>query len=192
MKNKLDIVFILDKSGSMHGSEDDTIGGYNRYIEDNIDKDAKVTTVLFNDTYELLTYRKNIQDITKMNNKIYRTEGCTALYDAIGKTINKFDKEEINNKVMFIITTDGLENASSDYNKEEIIKLIKSHKNYQFIYLGSGIDSYAEGTKLGIDKRGIANYAKSKINNVFASLSKMTDKIMCDEELDESWKENLE
>ena len=188
MEKELDIVFLLDKSGSMHGCEEDTIGGYNKYLEDNKNANAKITTVLFSDDYTLITFRKNIEYVENMNNKKYQTGGCTALYDAIGKTIKKLDKEDMDNKVLFIITTDGLENASSDYTKQDIIKLIKSHKNYEFIYLGANIDSYAEGAKLGINKRNIANFSKERIGNVFKKLGDM----LYTEELDESWKDDLE
>ena len=143
-KNKqLDIVFLLDKSGSMAGSESDTIGGYNSFInkEKKSNTNSLVTTVLFDNNYHRLYDRVNINNVKKLTSKEYYVGGCTALYDAIGITINEMDKNNPD-KVLFVITTDGLENASREYNKNNIKKLIESHKNYEFIFLGAGIDSY--------------------------------------------------
>ena len=194
-KNKLDIVFILDKSGSMYGSEKDTIGGYNSFLEKERNKNTNslVTTVLFNDTYEKLYDRTNISNVKKLTKKEYYVGGCTALYDAIGKTIIDLDKNNPD-KVLFVITTDGMENASIEYNKKSIKKLIESHKNYEFIFLGAGIDSYSEGESIGIRKENISNYSKSKrgINNMFEAVGKVST-MMCETSgIDPSWKENLE
>ena len=194
-KNKLDIVFILDKSGSMYGSEKDTIGGYNSFLEKERNKNTNslVTTVLFNDTYEKLYDRTNISNVKKLTKKEYYVGGCTALYDAIGKTIIDLDKNNPD-KVLFVITTDGMENASIEYNKKSIKKLIESHKNYEFIFLGAGIDSYSEGESIGIRKENISNYSKSKrgINNMFEAVGKAST-MMCESSgIDSSWKENLE
>lgn len=191
-KQKIDVVFLLDKSLSMSGSEEDTIKGYNDYLKDQKKKDSLITTVLFNDDYELLHFRENVKKVKKLNNESYKVDGCTALYDAIGKTIKKLDKEIKDNKVLFIITTDGLENASTDYNKNKISKLIKSHKNYEFIYIGANIDSYQEGSKLGIPKKNIANYSKDKkgIGNLFKSACYLSECMASDKEIDKTWKKN--
>lgn len=189
---ELDVVFILDKSGSMHGSEEDTIGGYNKYLSDNRKSNVKVTTVLFDDNYQLLHYRKDINDIKDLTKADYQVGGCTALYDAIGITINKLDKDT-KNKVLFIITTDGLENASKEYNKGSINKLIKKHNNWEFIYLGANIDSYSEGTSIGISEDNIANYEKSSkgISKMFKSLSTLSDTMINDESITSDWKKEL-
>ena len=160
---KLDIVFLLDRSGSMGGSESDTIGGYNSFInkERKNNTNSLVTTVLFDDNYEKLYDRVNISNIKKLTEEEYYVRGCTALYDAIGKTITEMDKNKPN-KVLFVITTDGLENASREFNKTNIKKMIESHKNYEFIFLGAGIDSYSEGESIGIRRENISNYSKSK------------------------------
>ena len=110
-KKLTDVVFILDKSGSMQGAEKDTIGGYNGYINDFKAKNAKITTVLFNDQYEMITKRQDVNEVPKLTEKQYFVGGCTALLDAIGKSI-KFMEREKAEKVIFIITTDGYENAS--------------------------------------------------------------------------------
>ena len=195
-KNKqLDIVFLLDKSGSMSGSESDTIGGYNSFInkEKKSNTNSLVTTVLFDNNYHKLYDRININNIKKLTSKDYYVGGCTALYDAIGITINEMDKNNPD-KVLFVITTDGLENASREYNKNNIKKLIESHKNYEFIFLGAGIDSYSEGESIGIRKTNISTYSKSGrgINKMFASINKASEMMYASEELDSSWKSDLE
>ena len=113
-KKELDVVFLLDRSGSMQGSELDTIGGYNSYLSKQTKNkfNTKITTVLFDDQYEILHDRKDIKEVKDITEKEYYVRGCTALLDAIGKTINNLDKKVKDNKVLFVITTDGLENAS--------------------------------------------------------------------------------
>ena len=193
-KNELDIVFLLDKSGSMSGSEKDTIGGYNSFIgrERKNNTNSRVTTILFDDKYEKLYDRVNISNVKKLTDKEYYVEGCTALYDAIGKTITEMDRNHPE-KVLFVITTDGMENASHEYNKNNIKKLIESHKNYEFIFLGAGIDSYSEGESIGIRKENISNYSKSKkgISKMFNAVGRACE-MMCEDSLDSSWKETLE
>ena len=164
MKKKeklMDVVFILDRSGSMRGTEKDTIGGYNSYLANFKDKNAKITTVLFDDKYEMITKRKDINEISYLTEKEYYVRGSTALLDAIGNTINFMDKEKAD-KVLFIITTDGYENSSCQFNKEQIKEMIKGHRKWEFMYIGADIDSYSEGQSLGIDKSNIANYIKDQ------------------------------
>ena len=194
-RNELDIVFILDKSGSMSGSEKDTIGGYNSFLAKmrKNNTNSLVTTVLFDNNYEKLYDRVNISNVKKLTEKEYYVGGCTALYDAIGKTITELDRKHPE-KVLFVITTDGMENASKEYNKNNIKKLIESHKNYEFIFLGAGIDSYSEGASIGIKEDNISNYTKSKrgISNMFNAVGVVCKKMTLGEELDSSWKEDLE
>ena len=110
---KLDIVFLLDRSGSMSGVENDTIGGYNSYIEKQKGNNVYVTTVLFDNEYQILNERKHIKEIERLTRKEYFVRGTTALYDAIGKTIKRLDEVKTD-KVLFVITTDGYENASKE------------------------------------------------------------------------------
>lgn len=189
----MDIVFLLDRSGSMAGIESDTIGGYNSYIHDNKDKNVRVTTVLFDNRYELLHKRVNINEVNDLTHKEYFVRGSTALLDAIGKTIKYFDKQKAK-KVMFVITTDGLENASWKYNSNQIKEMILGHKDWEFIYIGADIDSFKEGGNIGIKKNNIANYKKDKkgVNSLFNSISRACCVYYCGEEMDESWKEELE
>ena len=145
IKNEeMDIVFLLDRSGSMGGIETDTIGGYNSYIKEQKKNNVKVTTVLFDDRYEVLHQREKINDIKELTNKEYFVRGSTALLDAIGRAINYMDEQK-SKKAIFVITTDGLENSSREYNKARIKEMIEGHKEWEFIYIGANIDSYGEG-----------------------------------------------
>ena len=155
---QLDIVFLLDRSGSMSNCVSDTIGGYNSYLhEQKKNKNSLVTTILFDDKYEVLHDRKDITKIKDLTNKEYFVRGCTALNDAIGKTITTLESKNPES-VLFIITTDGLENASREYRKEDIRKLISKHDDWEFLYIGANIDSYTEGSSLGIKTDNIATY----------------------------------
>ena len=191
--NEMDVVFILDRSGSMCGSEEDTIGGFNSYIKKNKNNNYKITTVLFDNEYELLYEGVNIKDVKKLTNKEYYTRGSTALLDAIGRSINYMDEKE-SKKALFIITTDGYENSSKEYTKDKIRKLIKEHYNYEFMYIGADIDSYSEGVSLGIRKENISNYVKNKkgIGMLFDAVSCASEKVMNNEMLDGAWKQGLE
>ena len=196
-KNKngvVDVVFLLDRSGSMHGSEGDTIGGYNSYLDSQRKNNTLITTVLFDDKYEELYFRKEVKEVENLTDKEYFVRGCTGLYDAIGMTINKLDREVGSNKVLFIITTDGLENVSKEYDKKKVSELIKKHANWEFIYLGADIDSYQEGSLLGIKKDNIANYSKSSagMKNMFRSVAYLSECMASDKEFSEEWKKNLE
>lgn len=193
-KNKeINIVFLLDRSGSMHGVESDTIGGYNSYIKSRINDNAYVTTILFDDKYEIITKNTPIKNVPTLTNKKYYTRGSTALLDAIGRSIDYMD--ELNkNKVIFIITTDGYENSSTKYTKEEIKKQISIHDNWEFIYIGANIDSYSEASAIGIKSTNTANYSKSRqgISNMFGAVSKLSKMYYEEDYINESWKEDLE
>ena len=189
---KLDVVFILDKSGSMGGSEDHTIGSFNEYLE----KEKKnsyqtfITTILFNDSYEVLYRHKNVKDVQELTREDYVVGGCTALYDALGNAIHSMNSD----KVLFIIITDGYENASKEFTKNDIRKLIKNHSNWEFVYIGADIDSYATGGAIGIKKDNIANYAKSKrgCKELFKAVGNFECAMMEESAVGSSWKEDLE
>lgn len=191
---KVDIIFLLDKSGSMYGSENDTIGGFNSFIDNQIkdESDARVTTILFNHGYTVLYKRKDILEVDKLTKNEYSVGGTTALLDAIGKTYSTLDKE-IDNKVLFVITTDGYENSSIEYSRDQIKNMINNH-NWEVIYLGADIDSYKEAGHLGIRREDTSNYEKTAegIDKMFVSLSKRTNMLRYNECRDESWKEDLE
>lgn len=193
-KEKLtDVVFILDRSGSMYGTEKDTIGGYNSYIEDFRKKNAKITTVLFDDKYEMITKRQSVNEVSELTEKEYFVRGGTALLDAIGQSI-RFMEVEKAEKVIFIITTDGYENASKEFNKSQIKEMIQGHKEWEFMYIGADIDSYSEGVSIGIRKSNISNYKKDSagISNMFRAMSLATEDYCCKDCVASSWKEDLE
>ena len=194
-QENLDLIFVMDRSGSMSGSEEDTIGGFNSFIQREKDKNLNthVTTVLFDDQYEVLYKRKPINEVNELTRNEYWVRGCTALLDAIGKTINTLDKE-IDNKVLFIIMTDGMENSSREFSKEKIRNLISNH-NWEFIYIGADIDSYSEAGHIGIKRTHTANYRKSRegFNDVFLSAEFAADEMRCGHRLEEvNWKNRLE
>lgn len=194
-KKELDVVFLLDKSGSMYDCVSDTIGGYNNYINNLKGKgtNALITTVLFNNEYQLLHERTPIQQINKLTNKEYFVNGSTALLDAIGNSIETIEKKVKNNKVLFVITTDGLENASIKYTKEQIKEMIVGHKNWEFIYIGANIDSFSESASIGISKKNTCNYKtnSSGIKNMFKAVECATSSIYNECELREDWKSSL-
>ena len=190
---EMDIVFLLDRSGSMGGIESDTIGGYNGYLDKQKNNNVRVTTVLFDDQYEMLTKREDIKKVSHLNNKTYFVRGCTALLDAIGKTINFMDQEKAK-KVLFIITTDGLENASREFNKDKIKSMIEKHTNWEFMYIGADIDSYNEGSSIGIKSKNIANYEKSGrgVSRLFNAVFDASCKMYEEDSISDDWKKNLE
>ena len=188
----MDVVFLLDRSGSMSGMEEDTIGGYNSYLKSLKGSNIKVTTILFDDQYEVLSDRCPLEKMSELNRDTYYVRGCTALLDAIGKSINNLERKNPN-KVLFVITTDGLENASREFNKDKIKELIKKHHAWEFMYIGADIDSYSEGESIGIKRSNIANYEKSDkgMSKLFKSVG-LASKCMYEENsLNDEWKEGL-
>lgn len=169
MNNITEIVFILDKSGSMAGLESDTIGGFNAMIDKQrkLDGDTWVSTVLFDNESTVLHDRIKLDRVPKMTDRDYTVGGCTALLDAIGGAIHHIGNihkyarpEDIPAKTMFVITTDGMENASHRYDYEKVRKMIESQKGrgWEFLFLGANIDAAAEAKRFGIDESHAANY----------------------------------
>ena len=192
-KERLDVVFLLDMSGSMQGMEEDTIGGYNGYLDNMKDSDAKVTTVLFNRSHEMITNGKRIKNVKKLSRKQYIPGGSTALLDAIGDTVKYMD-EKGSDKVLFIITTDGEENSSRRYTKEDIKRLINIHDNWEFIYLGADIDSYSEASSIGIKSNRTSNYKKTStgVSKLFDTLKNMSWLYMEENCISDDWKDGLD
>lgn len=191
----LDLIFLIDRSGSMHGSESDTIGGFNSFIEKEAKKElnTRVTTILFDDDYEVLYERKAIEGVDQLTENEYYVRGCTALLDAIGKTITSLDRK-IENKVLFVIMTDGMENSSVEFSKSQIRNMISSH-TWEFIFVGADIDSYTEAGHLGIRRSRVANYKKSKrgVEDLYLSVENASYCLRNDISLDDAnWKEDLE
>ena len=169
-KTLAEIVYILDRSGSMSGLEADTIGGFNSMIEKQkqTGEKAYVSTVLFDDRTEVIHDRVPIEKVDKITNKEYFVRGSTALLDAVGGAIkhiiniHKYAREEDRpDKTIFVITTDGMENASINYNYDQVKKMIeKEQKEYgwEFIFIGANIDACAEAERFGIRRERAVNY----------------------------------
>ena len=169
-KNLTELVFILDKSGSMSGLEKDTIGGFNSMLEQQrkVDGECVITTVLFDNRYELLHDRIDIRAVQPITGKEYFVGGSTALLDAIGRTIHKIDTAQKNTteeyraeKVMFVIITDGEENASRCYSSAQIRQMIQHQKErygWEFIFLGANIDAVETAGRFGIDADRAVDY----------------------------------
>ena len=169
-KGLTELVFILDKSGSMSGLEKDTIGGYNSMLEKQkaIDGECHITTVLFDNNYELLHDRIDIKAVSPITEKEYQVGGSTALLDAIGMTIHKIGNAQKHTaddyraeKVMFVIITDGEENSSREYSAEKIKAQIERQKKkygWEFIFLGANINAVETAGRFGISADRAQNY----------------------------------
>ena len=204
--NIVDVVFILDRSGSMGGLESDTIGGFNSMLEKQrkIEGKAFITTVLFDDQYELLHDRVNIAKVNNITEKEYFVRGSTALLDAIGKTIAKekaiqdtLEKNEKADKVLFIIITDGLENASREYNSATVKKLIETQKEkygWEFLFLGANIDAIETANTIGINAERAVNYKSDSIGTKknYDTLNKAVEEVRSGKDLDKNWKADIE
>ena len=175
MKNNItELVFILDRSGSMSGFEADTIGGFNSTIEKQREQEGKVyvSTVLFDNESEVIHDRVAISELKPMTRKDYRVGGCTALLDAIGGAIHHIGNvhkyarpEDVPAHTVFIITTDGMENASHRYSSEEIKAKIKRQTEkygWEFIFLAANIDAVETAENIGIRRERAANYRQTK------------------------------
>ena len=169
-KNLTELVFILDKSGSMSGLEKDTIGGFNSMLEQQrkVNGECVITTVLFDNHYELLHDRIDIRAVQPITGKEYYVGGSTALLDAIGRTIHKIGTVQKNTaeayraeKVMFVIITDGEENASRHYSSMQIREMIQHQKErygWEFLFLGANIDAVETAGRFGIDADRAVDY----------------------------------
>jgi uncharacterized protein YegL len=169
-KDLVELVFILDRSGSMAGLEKDTIGGFNSMIKRQKETkgQALVTTVLFDDHYELIHQRKQISNVNDMTTNEYFVRGTTALLDAIGRSITqiiachkKLKNDEIPEKTVVVITTDGMENASREYSSAKIKQMIEFQKEkyqWEFIFLGANMDALNTAKDFGISEDRVANY----------------------------------
>ena len=169
-KGLTELVFVLDRSGSMQGLESDTIGGFNSLIEKQKKEEgeAVVSTVLFDDFTEVLHDRVDIKKIEPLNDKQYYTRGCTALLDSLGGAINhignvqKYARDEDRpEKTIFVITTDGLENASEKYSLKQVNKMVRRQQdkyNWEFLFLGANMDAVAEAGRFGIKASRAVTY----------------------------------
>lgn len=170
MKNTTELVFILDRSGSMSGLEKDTVGGFNSMIskQKTEDGEALVSTVLFDNKSVVIHDRLPLDDVPPMTEKEYFTRGCTALLDALGDAIHHIGnihkyarREDVPEKTLFVITTDGFENASRRYDYDTVCAMIERQKEkygWDFLFLGANIDAVAEARRFGIDADCAVDY----------------------------------
>lgn len=207
MRNDLtELVFILDKSGSMHGLEADTIGGFNSLIEKQKKEDGKalVTTFLFDDKIEMIHDRVDLEYIRDMNDTQYVTGGTTALLDAVGGAVSHISKihkyirpEDVPAKTLFIITTDGMENASRHYTYDKVKKLIEHQKEkhgWEFIFLGANIDAAKTAVSMGISRDMAADYISDPAGTAlnYDVLSQVTSAVRAGVGIAPQWKKIIE
>jgi Mg-chelatase subunit ChlD len=194
------IVFILDESGSMNPLTDDTIGGFNSFLQDQqtLKDEAYVKVVLFNDKVSTLINNQEIHHVHPLTNRDYRPSGTTALLDAIGQSISEIDTsswEYNHTRYIFVITTDGQENSSKEYNYDEIKKMIESkkEKGWEFIFLGANIDSFSVASSLGIGAHTTSNYDANPIGTqcMFNSVSTAVKSYRESGSVDKDWKAQL-
>lgn len=205
-KSIIELVFILDRSGSMAGLESDTIGGFNAMLEKQRKEpgDAVVTTVLFDDRYELLHDRIDIQAVRQITDKEYYVRGSTALLDAIGYTIGKIvnvqkqtAEEHRADRVMFVITTDGLENASREYTYEKIRDMIRRQKEkygWEFIFLGANIDAVSTAASFGINADRAADFINDSegISLNYKAVSEAVSAFRAAKPISDDWKKEID
>lgn len=201
-----ELVFILDRSGSMAGMESDTIGGFNAFLKEQQQSQdpAKLTTILFDQNIEVLHDRMDLAAISHLNDHDYKVRGSTALLDAIGFGIHKIIQvqrsskpEHQADKVIFMITTDGMENASRRFTQTEIKTLIDrqtSDYHWEFIFLGANIDAVEVASHYGIDADHAVQYRNDKegIDLNYRNLSKFASDIRSNQNFDKTWKKEIE
>ena len=170
LQDLTELVFVLDKSGSMSGLESDTIGGYNSMLakQKDLPGDCRITTVLFNDSIQLLHDRIDIKAVEPISDKDYQVGGTTALLDALGEAMDKIANVQKNtasefkaNKVLFVIITDGQENSSREYSLEQIkkrIETLKDEEAWEFVFLGANIDAVQTAASYGISADRASDY----------------------------------
>ena len=201
-----ELVFILDRSGSMSGLEQDTIGGFNSLIEKQRKdpSDTVVSTVLFDNDCEVIHDRLPLDKIPPMTEKDYYVRGCTALLDAVGGAIHHIGnvhkyarKEDVPERTLFVITTDGMENASRYYSYEEVRKMIENEKEkygWEFLFLGANIDAAAEAKRFGIAPERAVRYRSDRKGTAlnYDVLSDVVCSVRMGVEIEDSWKEQID
>ena len=205
-KNLTEIVFILDRSGSMSGLEADTIGGFNSMIEKQkkAEGEALISTVLFDNTSEVIHDRVSVQNIKPMTDEDYTVRGCTALLDAIGGAIHHIGNvhkyaraEDVPEHTMFVITTDGMENASRRYDSEKVKKMIERQKEkygWEFLFLGANIDAVETARGFGISEdRAVSYHSDSEGTQLnYEVVSEAICAVRCSAPLGADWKKRID
>ena len=205
-KNLTELVFILDRSGSMQGLETDTIGGFNSMLKKQKKEpgEALVSTVLFDDRVEVLHDRVRADRVKPITDREYYVRGCTALLDAVGGAIHHIGNihkyarpEDVPEHTLFIITTDGMENASHCYSARQVRQMIRRQKKkygWEFLFLGANIDAVETAGHLGIDADRAVNYhcdsEGTRLN--YQVLTQAVSAVRCSAPLDAHWKDAIE
>lgn len=185
MKNKTDITIVLDRSGSMESVKSDTIGGFNNFLssQQQNETEAAISLVQFDDQYETLYIDKDIRQADKLTERTFEPRGMTALFDAVGRTINSvgqrlanLDEAERPDKVLMVIMTDGLENASKEFSAEKISDMIKHQRNnynWEFMFIGANQDAVLSAKQIGIATAASITYAANAegTNLAFAQMA---------------------
>lgn len=202
----IEVVFILDRSGSMAGLEADTIGGFNSLIQKQKKEDGRavISTVLFDDNCEVLHDRKTLDDISPMTEEDYYVRGCTALLDAVGGAIHHIGNvhkyasaEDRPEKTLFIITTDGMENASRMYSYEKVKLMIERQKKrfgWEFLFLGANMDAVSVAGRFGIaPERAVRFHCDERGTELnYRVLSETIANVRCGAPMEPNWKEEIE
>ena len=205
-KNLTELVFILDRSGSMSGLESDTIGGFNAMIEKQKKQDGEciVSTVLFDDESRVIHDRVSLDEIRPMTEDDYFVGGCTALIDAIGGAIHHIGNvhkyarpEDVPENTIFIITTDGQENASHRYSSDKVKQMIERQKDkygWEFLFIGANIDAVETAKRYGIDRNRAVNYnADAQGTSVlYETVSKAVCNVRASKCMAENWAEDID
>ena len=205
-KNLTEIVFILDRSGSMSGLESDTIGGFNSMIQKQrkAEGDALISTVLFDNVSEVIHDRIHLKDVPLLTDDDYTVRGCTALLDAIGraikhiKNIHKYAREEdIPEHTLFVITTDGMENASHHYSSQKVKEMIEYQKEkhgWEFLFLGANIDAVETARHFGINEDRAVNYHSDRKGTQlnYQVLNEAISQVRQSRPLQPSWKKKID
>lgn len=204
-KTTTELVFVLDRSGSMAGLESETIGGFNSILEKQKKEntgDVIVTTVLFDNEYEILHNRLPINEIKPITREEYYVRGMTALLDAMGKSIvnlkeiNK-TRKNTNTKVLFVIITDGMENASKEFSVQkvkELVELQKKEDKWEFLFLGANIDAIQTADSFGIEASKAVQFHSDKIGTEknYRVINEAVSEFRSGKELDAEWKKEIE
>ena len=203
--NTTELVFILDRSGSMAGLESDTIGGFNSMIKKQKNQDGKcyVSTVLFDDRIEVVHDRVELSSIKEMTGNDYYVRGCTALIDAIGLSIrhianiHKYARpEDVPENTLFVNTTDGMENASHQFSSDEVKRMIEKEKakyGWEFIFIGANIDAVETAKQFGINSDRAVNYHADRKGTkvLYEAVSDAVCNVRCNAPMAANWSQNI-